>query len=637
MPMRFVAAGAGFLALAGGSAAYAQPRAAAAGVTDLGQVVVTATRTPERLSDTLAATTVIDRTDIERLQARSIGELLADTPSVSIANSGGPGKLTSIFMRGTNSDQVLVLIDGVRFGSATSGLAAIQDLPVAQIQRIEIVRGPRSSLYGADAVGGVIQIFTRDGQGAASGFKPTPYFSLGGGGSYTSFDGQAGVSGASRRGHYNFSVSGEQTNGFNACTGRPFDAPGGGAGCFADQPDHDGYSRVDGSLNVGYTFAGGLSLGANYLRAQGDNQYDGPTANQSDTVQEIYGVNAALPVTGFWQSSLALGRSRDISTDHLNSVFASRFESRQDTLSWQNDVTINTHNQLTLGVDYRQDEVASSVAFNQTKRDNKAVFGEYQARYGRHEIDLSGRGDDNQQFGQHATGSITYGFHLTDVYTVTAAYGNAFKAPTFNDLYYPNFPGAPPASNPDLNPEKSRTAELGFKAEPDWGRWSIHAYQTNIDDLITLDADFTPQNLDNARIRGVEGEISAVLGRWRVAANGDWLNAENRTGNDPNRGNDLPRRPKYTVQFDVDRDLFVRFSAGATARYADARYDDIANRTRLGGYPLFDLRGAVRLAEAWRLQAKLSNVLDRDYETVAFYNQPGRAVYFTLRYAPGGT
>lgn len=632
----FVAAGAASAAPA--SAGNTAPGLSAP--TDLDDVVVTATRTPRAKGDSLAATTVITRHDIERRQAHSVGELLADTPSVTTANQGGAGKLSSIFMRGTNSDQVLVMVDGQRFGSATSGLPAIQDLPVSQIQRIEIVRGPRSSLYGSDAVGGVIQIFTRNGQGLDNGNAVTPYFSVGGG-RYDSYQAEAGVSGHTQRAHYNLSFSGKQSHGFDGCSGRPFTAPGGGAGCFADQPDDDGYSRVDGSLNAGYTFDNDWTVNGHYLRAEGDNEYDGTSANQSDTTQETYGVSVAAPLTDRWQSTLSLGRSRDISDDHLISdggdvvTDVSRFETRTDTLTWQNDVAINANNLVTLGVDYRQEEVTSTVDFNRRKRDNKAVFAEYQGHFGAHEIDLAGRGDDNQQFGEHATGSVTYGYHISDVYTATLSYGNAFHAPTFNDLYYPTSPGLAPASNPDLDPEKSRTAELGFKATPGWGSWSMHAYQTKISDLITLDKNFTPQNQDQARIRGIEGEITAYLGKWRLGGNANWLAARNQTQG-PNYDSHLPRRPDYSLQFEVDRDLFTRFSLGATARYNGSRYDDLANERELGGYALFDLRGEMRLDDAWKLQAKLSNVFDRDYQTVAFYNQPGRAVFFTLSYAPGG-
>ncbi|WP_423822225.1 TonB-dependent receptor [Salinisphaera sp. SPP-AMP-43] len=623
---------AGFATLVWASGATAAPPNAA--TADLDDVVVTATRTPQAEADTLAATTVISRADIERTQARSVAELLDHTPSLSIANNGGPGKATAIHLRGTDADQVLVLVDGVRWGSATSGQAAIQDFPVSQIQRIEIVRGPRSSLYGADAVGGVIQIFTRNGQGA-EGRGPTPYFSATGG-SYDTWNGQAGISGATQRLHYNFSISGDYTGGFDACSGRPFSDPAGGAGCYADQPDDDGYHRVDGSANVGYTFDNGWAVNGHYLRTDGEAEYDGTSTDSSHSVQEVYGVSVDAPLTGFWDSKLSLSRSRDLSTNYFDDVYASRFDTRRDSVSWQNDFVLAKRQTATLGVDHRQDEIESSADYKENKRDNTGVFGEYQGRFGAHEIDLAARGDDNQAYGDHATGSITYGYHLNSTYTLTAAYGNAFNAPTFNDLYYPDSPGMPPASNPDLKPEKSRTGELGFKATPDWGQWSIHAYQTDIDDEIALDANYTPQNVDSVRIRGVEAAATAYLGRWRIGASADWLNAENRESG-ANHGNDLARRPDYQASLQIDRDLWTRFSAGATADLVGSRYNDLANTNELGGYALFGLRGEMRVNDAWKLQAKLENLLDRDYQTIDFYNQPGRAFYLTIRYAPGNT
>ncbi|RJS92524.1 TonB-dependent receptor domain-containing protein [Salinisphaera sp. Q1T1-3] len=617
-----------------GLCTVAGPVWAAPPMSDLDDVVVTATRTPQSADDTLAATSVITRADIERRQATSVAELLADTPSLAITNNGGPGKQTSIYMRGMDNNQVLVLVDGVRWGSATSGQAAIQDFPVSQIQRIEIVRGPRSSLYGADAAGGVIQIFTRDGQGSA-GQGPTPYFSATGG-TYDTWKGQAGVSGATPHAHYNVSMTGAYTGGFDACRGRPFASPAGGAGCYADQPDDDGYNRVGGSANAGYTFDNGVTVDGHYLRTEADTEYDGTTTNGAHSVQEVYGLDLGAPLTAIWRSKLSLSRSRDQSRNDFDDRRVSRFDTRRDALNWQNDFAITDAQTFTLGLDYRQDEITSSADYKETKRDNTGLYGEYQARFGAHEIDLAGRGDHNEAYGDHATGSITYGYHIDPTYTVTAAYGNAFTAPTFNDLYYPDTPGFAPASNPDLNAEKSRTAELGLKARPRWGHWSIHAYQTDVDDQIALNADFTPLNLDSTRIRGIEGEATAYVGRWRVGASANWLDTRNET-TDADYGNELARRPDYSASLSLDRDLYSRFSAGADAQLVGARYNDLANTNELGGYALFGLRGEMRVTKAWKVQAKLSNLFDRDYQTVDFYNQPGRTVYFTVRYAPGDT
>lgn len=612
--------GAGLL-LAGGPAQAAPP---AATPQRLAGIVVTATRTPRPGTDELAPTTVITRAQIEQSQARSVDDLLRRAPGVNIANQGGPAQLTSIFMRGTNADHVLVLVDGVRYGDATSGLAAIQDLPVSDIKRIEIVRGPRSSLYGSDAIGGVIQIFTRDGKGKGS-HGPTPYFSLGAG-SYETYKGDAGLSYAGKRGHYDLNVSGANSQGFNACSGRPSGAPGGGAGCFADQPDHDGYSRVSSSLRAGYRFANGVKLDGHYLRSNGHNQYDGTVSNRSATVQEVYGVTAADRLLKPWKAKLTLGHSRDLSRNKLNKAFASRFETMRDSIGLQNDVSLNPNNLLTFGVDYRREHVSGSTAYDKTSRHNTGIFAQYQGYRGHQELELAGRGDDNAQFGQHATGSIAWGWRFNDTYKFTVSYGTAFKAPTFNDLYYPGY------SNPNLSPEKSRTTDVGFIAHPAWGHWSIHAYQTRIRDLIVLDNTYTPQNIGRARQRGVETDIGAYLGPWQISANATWLDAQNRASG-PNHGNQLPRRPRYTANFDLDR-RFGRFSAGTDVSVVSSRYDDAANTRRLSAYALVGLRGAVHLNADWQIQARLSNLLNRHYHTVAFYNQPGRSLFVTLRYQP---
>lgn len=582
----------------------------------LDPVLVTATRTPRPQSATLAPHTVITRADIERTQARSVRELLRRSPGISIANQGGAGKITELRLRGTESDHVLVLVDGVRYNSATSGLAAIQDLPVEQIERIEIVRGPRSSLYGSEAIGGVIQIFTREGGGDAA-----PYFSVGGG-RYGTYEGQAGVSGGSERANYNVSLSGTDTDGFDACTGSL------SAGCFADDPDDDGYSRVAGSMRAGYRFDSGVKLDVHALRTEGESEFDGSmfVGNETEILRQVVGISAAGRPAEPWRMKLSAGRSRDESANFLDGRFINRIDSVHDSVGLQNDVTLAPGSLLTFGLDYRNDRVDSTTDYQETKRDNAGAYLQYLGRWGDHELQLAGRGDDNEQFGEHATGSVTWGWDFTAAHTLTASYGTAFKAPTFDELYFPGF------SNPDLEPEESRTTELGLIGNPQWGRWSLHAYETRIDELIALDSTFTPQNISETRQRGVEAEAGGSIAGWLINANATWLDAENRADG-ADHGNELPRRPEYRAQLDLDRP-FGRYSAGVSLFAASSTYDDVANSRRLDGYELVDLRAGVRLDPAWRLQARLSNLLDEDYETAGFYNQPGRSLFVTLRYQP---
>ena len=595
----------------------------------LADIQVTATRTPQRVSNTLAATTVIDRAEIERLQARSVRDLLRRTPGVTIANNGGPGKSTSIFLRGTESDHTLVLVDGVEYRSATAGAAAIEDLPVSQIERIEIVRGPRSSLYGSDAIGGVIQIFTRDGRGVAG---TRPYFQIGAG-SDSSYEGTVGVAGSDANSHYNLSVSGRRTDGFDACTA---DAAGTG-GCFTDEPDDDGYDRVAVAFDYGYIFDNGVEWDLNFLRSQANVEFDGTAQNETDSVEQIIGTSLTWQPLAAWRTKIAYGNSLDDSDNFLDGRYVTAFKTRRHQLTWQNDITLPNDDLFTLGLDYEHESVDGDTdgdgandftgAMREDSRDNKGVFVQYLGDWGRHHLQLSGRGDDNEQFGEHATGSAAYGIDFADAYTASISYGTAFKAPTFNELYFPNY------GNPELDPEESDSVEVGVDGDHDWGRWSLHAYQTEIDDLIAYDSStFAPANLEKTRIRGVEASVGTAIAEWQLNAQFTWLDAENRTAG-ANKGNELPRRPGHTGQFDVDR-AFGRYSAGASLTVADSSYDDAANENELDSYQVVDLRASVEVARDWLVQASLNNLFDEEYQTARFYNQADRNVFFTLRYQP---
>ena len=580
-------------------------------------IVVTATRTAQTVDDTLAAVTVITRQDIERQQAQSIQDLLRGVPGIGITNNGGAGKATSVFLRGTESDHVLVLIDGVKVGSATLGTTAFQDIPVALIERIEIVRGPRSSLYGSEAIGGVIQIFTRKGGGAF-----TPFLSLGGG-RYNSYQGSAGVTGGGERGWFSLSASGIDTEGFDACRG---EAAGVG-GCFTDEPDKDGYRNVSGALRAGYRFENGAELDARLLHTSADTEFDGGFVNESESVQQVLGGTLNLPLADIWHLTLAAGRSRDESDNFKDGVFRSRFETRRDTFSIQNDIAIAASQLLTLGADYQDDRVDGTTAYAVSSRDNTGLFAQYQGAFGAQDVQLSLRRDDNEQFDIHGTGGAAWGYALGKGLRLTAAYGTAFQAPTFNELYFPGF------GNPNLRPEESRSLEFGLNGRPGWGRWSLNAFETRVGDLIAFDASlFAPNNIDQARIRGLEAVLGTRLDGWELNANLTLLDPENRSGG-ANDGNVLPRRARQSLRLDADR-RFGSYGFGATLLAVGKRYDDLANTRELGGYATVDLRAEYALARDWRLQARVENLFDKDYETAAFFNQPGRSLFVTLRYQP---
>jgi vitamin B12 transporter len=581
-------------------------------------VTVTATRTAQTADETLSSVTIITRREIERRQAQSVQDLLRGVPGVSIANNGGPGKATSVFLRGTESDHVLVLIDGVKVGSATLGTTAFQDIPVEQIERIEIVRGPRSSLYGSEAIGGVIQIFTRKGGGTLK-----PFLSIGGG-SYRTYNASAGLSGGGEHGWFSVSASGINTEGFNACTGKP--SPG-GAGCFTTEPDKDGYGNLSGSLRAGYRFDHGIVLDLHALRATGDTEFDGGFVNESESVQQIIGGALRFSPVDRWHIALTAGRSRDESDNFKDGAFKSRFDTERDTVSLQNDIVVATDHLLTVGADYQDDRLDGTTAYAVTSRDNTGLFSQYQGSFGVHDIQLSVRRDDSEQFGNRNTGGAAWGYALSEGLRLTASYGTAFRAPTFNELYFAGF------GNPNLRPEESHSFEIGLSGKTTWGHWSLSVYETRLDDLIAFDAStFAPANIDQARIRGLEAVLGMQLGGWDLNTNLTLLDPENRSGG-TNDGNVLPRRARQSLRLDADRD-FGRYRLGATLLAAGKRYDDLANTRRLGGYATLDVRAEYALAKDWRVQARVENLFDKDYETAAFFNQPGRSLYLTLRYQP---
>lgn len=581
-------------------------------------LVVTASRTAETGDQTLSSVTVISREDIERAQASSVATLLRGVPGVIITNNGGAGKSTSVFLRGTESDHVLVLIDGIKVGSATLGTTAFQDIPVEQIDRIEIVRGPRSSLYGSEAIGGVIQIFTRKGGGRFS-----PYFTVGVG-SYHSYEASVGVSGGGDHGWFNATAGGIDTKGFNACEGLP--SPG-GAGCYTDEPDKDGYRNVSATLHAGYRFENETELDVHALRVDSDNEFDGGYVNASESAQQVVGGTLRFAPLAVWQAELTVGRSLDDADNFLDGIFRSRFDTQRDTRSLQNNITLGPAHLFTFGADDQTDRVDSTTAYSVNSRDNTGLFSQYQGAFGHHDLQLALRRDDNEQFGRHGTGSAAWGWSLNDRLRFTAAYGTAFKAPTFNELYFPGY------GNPDLDPETAKSLELGLNAQLRQGAWSLHIYENRVTDLIAFDAaTFSPANIAQARIRGVEALLDYRLGDWNLRTNLTLLDPENQS-EDSNSGNTLPRRARQTVRFDVDGSV-GGYRYGATLLAETRRYDDLENSRELAGYATIDLRAETTLGKNWRIQGRIENLFDKHYETAAFFNQPGISLYMTLRYQP---
>jgi len=583
---------------------------------NLPDLVVTATRTETAKNQLAAAATVYTRKDIERLQAKTLPELLSGTTGIDMAQSGGYGKDTNIYMRGTNSDHVLVLIDGIKVGSVTSGTTPFQLIPLDQVERVEIIRGPQSSLYGSEAIGGVIQIFTRKG-----GREDKPSVTLdAGGGSYDTYRASGSVSGQWKNSWYTLGSSQFGSQGFNAR--QPTPGPFG-----VNQPDKDGYLNTALNARLGHRFDNNAEVEAFFMRAEGKNEYDGTFQNKTEFVEQTVGTTAGMNIVENWRSILRLGQSRDDGDNFApNGTFSSSFNSTRWNASWLNEVALSDDHQLVIGSDYRLDQVDGSTAYNESSRYDAGIFTELHSRIlDNHFINASVRGDKNEAFGEQLTGN--FGWRYNGGYGISpfASFGNAFKAPSFNQLYFPGF------GNPSLKAEQSTSFEAGLAGDHDWLQWEVRAYHTNIDNLIvTVTNPITflssAENVGKAQIDGIEAEIGTQLMDWNSKLNMNLLSPKNRETNAR-----LPRRAEKTLSYDLSRS-FGQFDLGARVLAQADRFDDALNKTKVAGYVTIDLRTAYHLNKNWMLSAKLNNLLDKQYQTINTYNTADRNFFLSIHY-----
>ncbi len=602
----------------------------------LDTVLVTATRTEETTAKTLAPVTVYTKEDIEQFQANSVPELLQRIPSVSFSNAGGPGSVSSMYLRGTNPSHTLFLIDGQRINSAMSGSNPLESLDINQIERIEIVRGPRSSLYGADAIGGVIQIFTK--QGSEAGVHPRISYGFGKNGTQQT---TVSVNGAKDGFRGSASASYYDTNGIDSLiddSGTNF--------------DRDAYRNASTSASIGYRFDNGTDLSLSHYKSNSENEYDNgflpSTQPYTRSGLETTSFKWEQPVISeLWKSTVQLGETKNNSEDFddLNKSTFSKFNTRRESASWQNDFTFQTgavSHVFTGGVDYYNDEITSTSILTDAngkrvkERDNLGTFMQEQMDIGKHQLVLGLRNDDNEQYNNNATGNVSYGYALRDDLRVVASYGTAFKAPTFNDLFWPVTPWS--AGNPNLKPEKSVNYEIGLKGTPAFGTWAVNVFENNIDDLIEWAEVppgswfYTPSNVDKAEIQGVEFELTTAIQEWNVAFNASYIDARY-DGKGADHSNVLINRPRQNMNLDISRN-FGAYEFGTELIAQSKRYSDRSNTIDEGGYGLVNLRAAYNISKEVKLQLKLTNVLDKQYQLNDRYNTEGFGYMATIVYTP---
>lgn len=568
-------------------------------------VFVTATRTAQTAEASLASVTVITEADIQRSQASNLQDLLNGYAGMNITNNGGAGNTTSLFLRGTNSDHVVVLIDGIKLGSATNGNIPLQNIPVAQIERIEIVRGPRSSLYGSEAIGGVIQIFTKKGH------RKKAVDLSGGIGNYGTESYSLGFTGSSDKNSYQIQASRFETEGFNALDNK--------------NPDNDGYLNDSLNATFSHKFSNSTEWSVNLLHAEGFTEYDGyfeTDQHQINFFQQTVGTSIKSSLTSFWETELQLGQNRDENDNIINNQLFARYDTKRQQALWQNNLAFNQNNLFSFGIDYTKEKIDSNTDFTVKQRENTGIFVQHQWTGTSSDLLLGLRQDDNQAFGKHETGNIAWGKQLGAVRLI-ASYGTAFKAPSFNDLYYPG-PGG--AGNPNLKPEESETYELILRGS----HWGISAYQTRVENLIVWEETsqyfWEPSNVDNATIQGLEITSTRFMGDWQHQVDISFVDPR-----DDKTDKILPRRSRKSIRFSSDR-LNHNLRYGASIIGNGERYDDSANQNRVSGYWLLNLRASYFMGKEWFLQTKIENALDEEYETAKGYNQAGMTLFASINY-----
>ncbi len=551
-------------------------------------IVVTATRTAQSVDETLASVTVITRDDIERNQGNSVVELLQSrTVGIDLTRNGGLGTTTSVRLRGSNSNHVLVLIDGVRVNSAIDGDFKWHNLPLEQIERIEIVRGPRSTLYGSDAIGGVIQIFTRQG----TGFHATV-----GGGSYNTLRTELGNSGNLGKGHYHLNVGYLESGGFS--TKQP--------GSYGYEPDDDGYLNNNLGAGINYPLGASAELNLNLQHSDGEVEYDAGSSTQRNDSASL-GLEWAA--SDSWQQNLTLGRAED----HYETDSGYIVHSIRSSAGWQHDLQLGDSSLLTAGIDYAREngESEGSSGYNENVS-NQALYAQYQWKGERLDLLLGARSDDHSGFERYDTGSITLGgqFGIGRLY---ASYGTAFKAPTFLQRYYPTY------GNPNLEPEESKSGELGYRL----GTLQVSLYDTRVENLIEWDpAGY--QNISRARLKGAELEYGRQVGSWQLNGGLTLQRTEDEASGEP-----LLRRAEKKLFFNANGPLTANSDIGIEVSYTGPSMDrDI----ELPSYTLLNLTGEYRFSREWSLSGRIENLLDEDYMLADGYNTPGLSAYANLNF-----
>ena len=623
-------------------------------------VFVTATRTPISKNNVIADVTTISPEEIERAGSSSLPELLQRQPGVEISNLGGAGKVSTLSLRGTSSTHSIVLIDGMRVGAATSGFSAIEHIPLSQIEKIEILRGPASSLYGQDAIGGVIQIFTKKG---VDGFKP--YVGIGYG-SYNTSNFQSGLRGGNNQTTYAINFAAMNTGGFSAFIPNPNNTSG--AVTNAANLDKDGYKNYSLSSSLNHKINQDYEIDLQYFLSKGKNKFDQRFANFSPFVdfknearQESYGLNLKGQINNAWQSSIKIGQSTDKYLDKQkfnpaiglilpdpppdgcggpcgaqDSTLVDLYKTTQNQFAWQNNIKLNKGS-LTLLYDFLEQKIKTTDLYEKTQRTNHGLMVGYGLIEDKHNFQTNFRKDFNSAYDDAVTGNIGYAYSINSNWTITSSFGTAFVSPSFNYLY--SLADTYALGNPNLKPEKSKNIEGSIRYKDDSGSMSLTMFQNKIDDFIIYSnptfmtgSRNTTQNLNKAEIQGLTISGDQFLGHFQIKGGMTFQSAKNE-----DTDLYLPRRAKTFGNINFNY-YIGSWNVGVEETYSDKRFDNKENTVKLSGYALTNIVAGYKINDKLNLNLRLNNVFDKDYSLAAEgtsgfkYQTPGRSLFANLRY-----
>ena len=625
----FIATGTLTLALAGSLASPAVAQETGTDgqrATELERILVTTPlRRESSLERSTSSVTVVGEEDIRQSAAPDLTSLLKSYPGVTVTTNGGMGADSSVSLRGATAAQTLVLVNGVRAASATSGTVNLSSIPLASIERIEIAKGGHSAQYGADAIGGIINIITKQGGVCADGRKSCGTLTAGvlhPWGGYLSGNIQGQTEGGV---DYSFGAQGLGTEGYD------FTLPT----TWGHEPDKDGFRQ--GSVN--FSLSKDLDWGrvyANGLYARGRNQYDRQPANQADTNNFSGRLGARIDHSESWSSTVELMSALDYASNFGPGVKGDDFDTLRYGIlaSTQKMFEVGeARHTLSGGVEAYRDSVdgtsISNVAYARTKRSLTGVFGQYSFEYQALTIDSGLRYDHDEQFGGATTYNVGASYEMTDGLVARASYATGFRAPTFNDLYYPD-PFL--SGNPNLRPEKSRSYEIGLNWQAT-ARTSLDmaVYHSRVKDQINwapvAPGSFMwhPDNVEQVQITGFEATLAHQFNdQWRASLGLDVREPLNKSPGV--HGKYVAYGDRFKATAGLTYKPMDQLELSAAVLYGGSRYADAANNTKLPNYVTADFTALYALDEQSQFKLSVANVFDKQYQTKEGFRAPGRTI-----------